>query len=90
MTMEGWIQILNNTITQFGHLLPEEGVENLQRVRDQMEMVELDGKPLSDDKECPLTKTLLTAFPEMAVIFHKSGLCVDEYYKKCCREGRKP
>lgn len=40
MTMEGWIQILNNTIAQFGHLLPEEGVENLQRVRDQMEMLE--------------------------------------------------
>ena len=40
MTMSGWIQILNNTIEKFGVALPDEAIENLQRVRDEMELHE--------------------------------------------------
>lgn len=40
ITMEAWIQILNNTIAKFGSLLPDEAITNLQRVRDEMEREE--------------------------------------------------
>lgn len=46
-TMEGWIQILNNTIAKFGMLLPDEVLKNLQRVRDEMETEEANSVPIS-------------------------------------------
>ena len=46
-TMEGWIQILNNTIAKFGMLLPDEVLKNLQRVRDEMETEEANFVPIS-------------------------------------------
>ena len=46
-TMEGWIQVLNNTIAKFGMILPDEALKNLQRVRDEMEIEEANSVPIA-------------------------------------------
>ena len=40
IAMEAWIQILNNVIAKFGSKLPDEAIEQLQRIRDEMELNE--------------------------------------------------